>query len=76
MRLPGITLPEERRVCGVLPAFGGLEVLVDLEMESIEVLKGDEEFARFAEWMGMWRNPTVIYTEVGVMDPGQREYHP
>ena len=55
VRLPGIELPGGTPVCGIFPRMpdGGLELLVNLEGEAIEALRGDEEFARFAEWRGM-----------------------
>lgn len=55
VRLPGVTLPGGTPVCGIFPRMpdGGLEVLVNLEVESIEALRGDQEFAIFAEWRGM-----------------------
>ena len=42
VRLPGVTLPVKTPVCGVFPRMpdGGLEVLMNLEVESTESLRG------------------------------------
>ena len=55
VRMPGVTLPGGTPVCAIFPRMpdGGLEVLMSLELESIEALRRDEEFSRFAEWRGM-----------------------
>ncbi|KAI9718051.1 MAG: hypothetical protein M1812_004309 [Candelaria pacifica] len=54
VRVPDVPLEGATPICGIFPRLpdGGLEILVSLDLDEIEVLKCDEEFGRFTEWRG------------------------